>query len=163
MEMLFATADLSDAFEACCSSCETQLKQYGGWKIFCGRIRTIKCLNDNVLLRRMLETRSEGDVLVVDGSGSLSSALIGDMIAGMAAKNGWSVAVIFGAVRDSRVLASLDFGISALGSNPRKSAKMGTGSVDVVVAFGGATITPGHWVYVDEDGILVSDQKLVGI
>ena len=162
MEPPFTTADLSDALEGCCGSCETQFKQYGGRRIFSGRMRTVKCLNDNVVLRRTLETHSEGGVLVVDGSGSLNSALMGDVIAGIAVENGWSGAVIFGAVRDTRALATLDFGVKALGSSPRKSAKIGAGSVDVVVAFGGATFTPGHWIYVDDDGILVSAQKLVG-
>lgn len=157
----FSTADLYDAFGNRCHSCDTQFKQYGGRREFSGRIRTIKCLDDNVLLRRMLETRSDGEVLVVDGSGDLGSALIGDVIAGLGAKSGWSGAVVFGAIRDTRALASLDFGLKALGSNPKKSAKHGAGNVDVTLQFGGVIFLPGHWIYSDDDGILVSSEKLI--
>jgi regulator of ribonuclease activity A len=160
MEVQFSTADLFDAFEARCSSCETQFKQYGGRRMFSGRIRTVQCLNDNVLLRRTLETASDGEVLVVDGSGSLGSALIGDIIAGLGAKNGWSGVIIFGAIRDVQRISCIDFGVKALGSNPKKSTKTGTGHIDTAVSFGGVTFTPGHWIYSDEDGIIVSGDKL---
>lgn len=108
----------------------------------------------------MLETPSDGEVLVVDGSGDLGSALIGDMMAGLGAKNGWSGVVILGAVRDTSALAQMDFGVKALGSNPKRSAKNGTGRTDAPVSFGGVTFAPGHWIYSDDDGILVSSEKL---
>lgn len=160
MDTQFSTSDLYDAFENRCSSCSTQFKQYGGRRIFSGRIRTVATLNDNVLVRRMLETPSDGEVLVVDGSGDLGSALIGDMMAGLGAKNGWSGVVILGAVRDTSALAQMDFGVKALGSNPKRSAKNGTGRTDAPVSFGGVTFAPGHWIYSDDDGILVSSEKL---
>lgn len=160
MDAQFSTADLFDAFQDRCSSCETQFKQYGGRRMFSGQIRTIQCLNDNVLLRRRLETASDGEVLVVDGGGSFGSALIGDIIAGLGAKNGWSGVIIFGAIRDVDRISRIDFGVKALGSNPQKSAKVGTGRVNAVFSFGGVTFTPGNWVYSDEDGIIVSADKL---
>ena len=129
--------------------------------MFSGKIRTVKCVDDNVLLRRMLETRSEGEVLVVDASGYMGSALIGDTIAKLGLDNGWSGAVIFGAIRDTGVLSTLEFGVKALGSNPRKSKKHGAGSVDVAVSFGGATFVPGHWLCSDDGGILVSREALI--
>jgi regulator of ribonuclease activity A len=109
----------------------------------------------------MLETHSNGEVLVVDGSGHLGSALIGDMMASLGVKSGWSGVVILGAVRDVCALAQMDFGVKALGSNPKRSAKNGVGQVDIPISFGDATFTPGHWIYSDEDGILVSSEKLV--
>jgi regulator of ribonuclease activity A len=160
MEVRCSTADLFDAFEDRCSSCETQFKQYGGRRVFSGQIRTVQCLNDNALLRRALETASDGEALVVDGSGSLGSALIGDIIAGLGAKNGWSGVIIFGALRDVERISRIDFGVKALGSNPKKSTKAGTGRVDTAVSFGGVTFTPGDWIYSDEDGIIVSADKL---
>jgi regulator of ribonuclease activity A len=111
-------------------------------------------------LRRALETASDGEVLVVDGSGSLGSALIGDIIAGLGAKNGWSGVIIFGALRDVKRISRIDFGVKALGSNPKKSTKAGTGRVDTAVSFGGVTFTPGDWIYSDEDGVIVSADKL---
>ena len=160
MSQDFATADLCDIFENQVLSCQTQFRQFGGRHVFSGRIRTVESLADNVLLRRLLETHSDGDVAVVDGSGRLGCALMGDVLAGIGIKNGWSGVVIYGAVRDVNAMEKLDFGVKALGSNPRKSGKNGTGRMDVQVAFGGVTFTPGHWIYCDDDGILVSEKKL---
>lgn len=98
MTTAFLTADLFDAYPHC-ASCETQLQQYGGRKQFFGRIRTVRCIDDNVLIRRMLETTSDGEILIVDGGGYLGSALIGDVIAGIAADNGWAGVIIYGATR----------------------------------------------------------------
>ena len=161
MQTLFSTSDLYDAFGDSCQSCATQFRQYGRRTVFSGKIRTVRCIGDNVLLRRMLETTSKCEVLVVDGSGYLGAALMGSMLAELGLMNGWAGALIFGAVRDVNALLTLDFGIKALGSNPRKSEKHGAGYVDVVVSFGGATFTPGQWLYSDDDGVLVSTRPLI--
>ncbi|MEV5504497.1 ribonuclease E activity regulator RraA [Nonomuraea fuscirosea] len=107
-------------------------------------------------LRSALEQPGEGRVLVVDGGGSLHTALMGDVIAGLAVTNGWAGVIINGAVRDVAALRELDLGIKALGSNPRKSAKTGAGERDVPVIFGGATFHPGAELFSDDDGILVT-------
>lgn len=161
MNKSFSTADLYDSFGDRCSSCETQFEQFGGRPVFSGRIRTVKCLDDNILLRRALEMHSDGEVLVVDGSGYMGCALMGDVIGGLGEKNGWSGVVIYAAIRDVLAMARLDFGVKALGSNPKKSAKLGAGQVDVVLSFGGVAFTPGYWLYSDDDGILVSSEKLL--
>lgn len=155
------TADLYDLFESQCNSCEIQFSHYGRRRAFFGKISTVSCRDDNILLRRYMEQRSDGGVLVVDGGGSLASALIGDIIAEIGRKNGWAGIIIYGAVRDVRALASLDFGVVAVGSNPKKSTKNGTGVAGLPVLFGGATFVPGQWVYCDEDGILVAQNKLL--
>ena len=85
---------------------------------------------------------------------------MGDLIAAKGASNGWSGCVILGAVRDSAELARIDFGTKALGVNPARSGKTGSGRVDEAVSFGGVTFRPGHWIYCDEDGILVSAVEL---
>ncbi len=157
----FQTADLYDDFGDRCTSCDTQFRQYGNQTHFFGRIRTVKCYDDNVLLRQMLETPSKGDVIVVDGAAFSGSALVGDQIAGLALKNGWTGIVIFGVVRDSIALQSLDLGVKALGTNPKKSGKRGIGETDVPVTFGNATFRPGAWIYSDPDGILVSNENLL--
>ena len=154
------TADLYDAHGDVCQSCSTQFKQYGLRRVFSGPIRTVKCLNDNVLVRRALETPFAGGVLVVDGGNSLDSALLGDLMAELGRKNGWAGVVIFGAVRDVVTLGTIDFGVKALGSNPKKSGKIGTGASNVEFQSGGVTFTPGHWIYSDDDGILVTPKKL---
>lgn len=150
------TADLADEFGDEVRSCDLQLRQFGGRTAFRGTIRTVRCHHDNALVRSVLNSPGEGDVLVVDGGGSLHTALMGDLIAAAAVKNGWRGVVIHGPVRDVALLRTLDLGIKALGSNPRKSRKEGTGEVDVPVTFGGVTFVPGETVTSDDDGVVVS-------
>jgi regulator of ribonuclease activity A len=158
--MEFATADLIDDFEDELRSCETQFRQYGSYTAFAGPIETVRCFRDNALVKRLLNTAGEGRVLVVDGGGSLASALMGDLIAASAVERGWAGVVIYGAVRDVPALRTLELGVKALGSNPLRSAKAGAGEVGVPVTFGGVTFTPGDWLYSDEDGIVVAGRRL---
>jgi regulator of ribonuclease activity A len=159
--MDFATADLIDDFGDELHSCETQFRQYGARTAFAGPIATVRCHRDNGLVKRILGTPGEGRVLVVDGGGSLASALMGDMIAASAVRNGWAGVVINGAVRDVMALRTLDLGVKALGSNPRKSAKDGAGETGVPVSFGGVEFRPGDHLYSDEDGIVTASRPLL--
>ena len=154
------TADLIDRYGDSLQSCDLQFRQFGGRSRFAGRIRTVRCHQDNVLIRRALSEPGEGQVLVVDGGGSVHTSLVGDVVAGLAQGNGWAGLVINGAVRDVVALGELDIGVKALGSNPRKSAKAGAGEVDVPVSFGGVRFQPGGHLYSDEDGIVVADAPL---
>ena len=115
----------------------------------------MRCLEDNALLKSVLSTPGEAGVLVIDGAGSLHTALVGDLIAELAQSNGWAGLVIHGAVRDAAALRGIDLGIKALGTNPRKSGKTGAGERDVTVSFGGVTFEPGDIAYSDDDGIVV--------
>jgi regulator of ribonuclease activity A len=153
--MEFRTADLVDEHGEGLQSCDLQLRQFGGRRRFHGPIRTVACFEDNALVKQVLSEPGGGAVLVVDGAGSLHTALVGDLIAGLAQANGWAGLVVHGAVRDVEALGGLDLGIKALGSNPRKSAKLGAGEVDVPVRFGGTTFRPGEHLYSDEDGVVV--------
>jgi regulator of ribonuclease activity A len=156
----FATADLIDAYEAILSSCALQFRNLGGHARFAGPIRTLRVFQDNALVKSTLSTPGDGAVLVVDGGGSLKTALVGDIIAGLAVTNGWAGVVVNGAIRDSVAIAALPLGLKALGTNPAKSAKAGVGEADVPVSFGDTTFTPGHWLYSDEDGVLVAPHRL---
>lgn len=149
------TADLYDDLGEELQSLALPLRDLGGELAFAGPIRTVKCYEDNSLLKSVLSGHGEGAVLVVDGAGSLRRALMGDMIAALAVENGWSGVVLNGAVRDVAVLRTLPLGIKALGSNPRKSTKTGQGTVDVPVEFGGVAFHPGRRLVADEDGVLV--------
>ncbi|XVQ12687.1 ribonuclease E activity regulator RraA [Spirillospora sp. CA-255316] len=159
--MDFATADLIDDFGDELQSCETQFRGYGARAAFAGPIATVRCHRDNGLVKKLLNEAGEGRVLVVDGGGSLASALMGDLIAAAAVRNGWAGVVINGAVRDVAALRTLDLGIKALGSNPRKSAKDAAGEVDVPVTFGGVEFRPGDHLYGDEDGIVTAGRPLL--
>jgi regulator of ribonuclease activity A len=132
-----------------------QFRQYGGSDVFDGPVRTIRCFEDNGLVKSVLSTDGHGAVLVVDGGGSLHAALMGDLIATAAVAHGWSGVVLHGAVRDVAVLRTLSLGVKALGSNPRKSAKRGDGELDVEVQLGGITFHVGDHLYSDDDGIVV--------
>jgi len=149
------TADLVDDIGPDVRSCDLQLRQYGGRREFAGPISTVRCHQDNALLKTVLSEPGSGRVLVVDGGGSLHCALIGDVIAELARTNGWSGLVVHGAVRDAATLATLDIGIKALGTNPRKSAKTGAGERGCVVSFGGVEFVPGELAFSDDDGIVV--------
>jgi regulator of ribonuclease activity A len=149
------TADLVDEIGPDVRSCDLQFGQYGGRSQFAGPITTVKCFQDNALLKSLLSEPGNGGVLVIDGDGSLHTALVGDVIAGLGLGNGWAGLIINGAVRDAATLRTLDIGIKALGTNPRKSTKTGNGHRDVAVEFGGVVFAPGEIAYSDDDGIVV--------
>ena len=149
------TADLVNEIGPDVRSCDLQLRQFGGRSQFAGPITTVKCFEDNALLKSVLSEPGHGGVLVIDGAGSVHAALVGDVIAGLGVDNGWVGLIINGAVRDSATLRTLDIGIKALGTNPRKSTKTGQGLRDAAVEFGGVVFVPGHTAYSDDDGIVV--------
>ncbi|KAF8055826.1 4-hydroxy-4-methyl-2-oxoglutarate aldolase [Scenedesmus sp. PABB004] len=165
-----ATADLADVF---CpepvdevSQRKVQImepgvfKDLGGKLRFSGQVSTVKCFENNPLVRKAFEQPGNGRVLVVDGGGSRRCALLGDNIAAMAVQNGWSGAIINGCIRDSADIGRMALGVKALGTHPLKSSKRDAGLADVPVTVGGVTVCPGDWVYADGDGILVSKEPL---
>ncbi|RRO18122.1 RraA family protein [Saccharopolyspora rhizosphaerae] len=153
--MGLATADLADREGPEVRSCDVQFRNYGGVVAFEGRIRTVTCFQDNALLKKTLSEPGDGAVLVIDGSGSLHTALVGDVIAELGRSHGWSGIIVNGAIRDSAVIGGMEFGVKALGTNPRKSTKAGEGVLDEVVEFGGVKFVPGEYVYADSDGVVV--------
>lgn len=153
--MSIATADLYDERGDELDSLALPLLDLGGRRAFDGPIRTIRCHRDNALVKAVLATPGDGAVLVIDGGGSLESALVGDLIAASAVEHGWAGLIVHGAVRDRVALATLPLGIKALGSNPRKSAKRGAGELDVPLTIAGVLFSPGRHVWSDPDGILV--------
>ncbi len=154
----FSTADLVDELGDAVQSVSLQFQNIGGHARFSGPIRTVRCHRDNALLKAILSTPGDGAVLVVDGGGSLESALVGDLIAALGVEHGWAGIIVNGVIRDRVAIGELPIGVKALGSNPRKSSKTGAGEADVVVSFGGATFRPGATVWSDEDGILTDGE-----
>jgi regulator of ribonuclease activity A len=150
-----ATADLYDERGEELASLPLQLRTFGGRAAFAGPVRTVRCHEDNALVREVLSSPGDGAVLVIDGGGSLETALVGDVIAGLAVDHGWAGIVVHGAIRDGQAIDGLPIGVKALGTNPRKSAKTGAGELDVPVTFGGVTFSPGAMLWSDADGVLV--------
>jgi len=150
------TADLVDDIGPDVRSCDVQFRQFGGRTQFAGPISTVRCFQDNALLKSVLSEPGEGRVLVIDGGGSLHTALVGDVIAELARRSGWAGLIVNGAVRDAATLRDLDLGIKALGTNPRKSTNTGAGDRDVVLDIGGVAFAPGEFAFSDDDGIVVT-------
>jgi regulator of ribonuclease activity A len=159
--MHFSTADLCDHHEHRVQIAAPLFFDYGGVERFFGPISTVKVHEDNTLVRGVLEEPGQGRVLVVDGGGSLRCALVGDVLAALAWKNGWTGLIVYGCIRDSAAIAEIGIGVKALNTNPRKSVKKGAGDRDISVNFAEVNFIPGHYLYADEDGILVSQEALI--
>ena len=158
--MTFSTPDICDEFPADLQVLEPLFSEYGDSEQFSGEVVTIKCFEDNTLLKQTLGTDGSGKVMVVDGGGSLRRALLGDILAAMAADNGWQGVVINGCVRDVEILKTIRLGVRALNCHPVRSDKRNEGQLNVPVTFAGANIKPGQYLYADENGILVANSKL---
>lgn len=158
--MSFATADLWDLHGDRLQVVEPLFYDYGGRRSFHGPVRTLKCFEDNALVRQVLGQPGGGAVLVVDAGGSQRCAMLGDQLARLAVDNAWAGVLMYGLIRDSLAIGDMALGVKALGVIPVKSVKRGEGQIDISVRFAGVTFSPGHWLYADADGILVADHCL---
>ena len=158
--MTISTADLCDRFPDRVRVLTPMLRHFGGRTQFEGPIATIRCFEDNVLIREAAREPGAGRVMVIDGGGSLKSALVGDGIAEWARDAGWAGMIIHGCVRDIVALGKVDFGVYALGVNPITPGKQRIGHRDRPVTFGDVRFVPGEYVYCDEDGVVVADRRL---
>ena len=158
--MSFATADLYDEHGDNLQVALPLFNDYGGVLKFSGQISTLKCYEDNTLVRAALEESGNGKVLVVDGGESLRCALVGDMLAQLGMENGWAGIIVSGCIRDSVVISGIEIGVKAIATNPRKSVKKGAGDRDIPVNFAGVNFIPGQCIYADEDGIVVAENEL---
>ncbi|MCP5325701.1 MAG: ribonuclease E activity regulator RraA [Oceanospirillaceae bacterium] len=155
----YVTPDLCDAYPEV-EVLEPIFSNYGGRESFGGEIVTIKCFEDNSLVKENVDKPGKGKVMVVDGGGSTRNALLGDMLAEKAAKNGWEGIIVYGCIRDVDVIMETDLGVQALGTHPRKTDKKGIGEMNVTVKFAGVTIKPGMYAYADNNGIIISEKPL---
>jgi len=159
--MTIMTADLCDEFAADIQVAEPVFQIYGSRRGFGGQVVTLRVFEDNLLVRSALEEAGNGQVLVVDGGASRSCALLGGDIARLACGNGWSGVIINGCIRDRLEIDATDIGVRALDTCPRKSRKQGLGERDVDLCFAGIDITPGDYIFADEDGVVVSARDLL--
>ena len=155
----FATCDLCDAHKNDTDGAFRVLppvfKDYGQRLKFSGPVSTVKCFEDNTLVKAAVDSAGHGRVLVVDGGASLRRALVGGNLGKAAAKNGWAGVIVDGCVRDSAELAECDVGIRALGLMPLPTEKRNEGQTDVAVQIQGVWVRTGDWLYADEDGIVI--------
>lgn len=161
----FSTTDLCDDNEPLLASGALRVappvfRAWGREARFAGRAATVRCADDNSMVRKMLEAEGQGRVLVVDGGASMRCALFGGNLALLAEKNGWAGVIVDGCVRDSAEIDACAIGVRALAAHPRRSDRRGSGEREVTVEIRGVRIAPGDWCYVDADGLLVADSAL---
>ena len=173
MSPSFATCDLWDAHKNAAPEVfrvlPPVLRDFGARRVFCGPVVTVKCYEDNSLVKAAVESAGFeetpdgriGKVLVVDGAGSLRRALLGGNLGAAAARNGWAGVVIDGCVRDVTELAVLDVGIRALAAIPMATERKNQGLQDLAVQIQGVWVHPGDWLYADADGIVISATQLM--
>jgi regulator of ribonuclease activity A len=152
--MTLKTSDLCDACDEALP-CALPFRGWGQRRAFAGNIRTLRVHEDIALMRDMVGSPGQGQVLVIDGGGSVVRAIFGDVMAGVASRNGWAGLIINGAIRDGLEIDAMDIGVKALGTVPKRGQRTGAGEVDVPLSFGGVTFTPGCRVVADDDGVIV--------
>jgi regulator of ribonuclease activity A len=135
-------------------------RPFGGAARFSGAVSTVRCFEDNSLVKAALDSAGQGRVLVVDGGASLRRALVGGNLGAAAARNGWAGVLVNGCVRDVAELLPLPIGILALAPMPMPPRKQGQGERDVAVSIQGVWVRPGDWLYADEDGVVVHSGAL---
>lgn len=158
--MDISTPDLCDKYPGLVKIAEPVFRSYGGRGAFSGSIVTVKCFEDNSFVKELAGGDGAGKVLVVDGGGSLNKALLGNLIAASAARNGWAGVVVYGAIRDVEEIMRTDLGVLALGSIPLKTERKGAGETGIPVTFAGVTFNPGEYIYADGTGLIVSPEPL---
>jgi RraA family protein len=131
-------------------------RPFGGRKVIAGPAFTVKArAGDNLLLHRACDMAAPGDIIVGDGAGDLSIALMGELMIGHAAKRGVQGIVLDGAVRDVEALAAMDIGVWACGATPSGPYKDGPGEIGHPIACGGQVVMPGDLIVADADGVVV--------
>ena len=158
--MLDLLPDLFDEYTKQLTLAAPIFKDYGGKKIFYGEMVTVSCINDNSKVKELVAQNGAGKVMVVDGQASMIRALLGDMLAEQAVKNGWQGIVINGCIRDAGTIATLPIGVKALGCCPIKTEKLGKGEINSAISFADLTFNPGQYIYGDSNGLAISKALL---
>lgn len=156
---MLSTPDLCDAHEGI-RVLDPIFNNYGGVASFFGQIVTIKCHEDNSVVKQLVSKQGDGRVIVMDGGGSLRRAILGDMLAEQAANNGWAGLIINGCIRDVDEIGRTALGVKALNVHPMKTEKRGIGDLNIPVQMAGQVIHPNEWAYCDNNGVIVSAIEL---
>ena len=154
------TPDIADEYPEDVHAIELDFRNYGAVKAFSGEVVTVKCFEDNSVIKELVGTPGEGRVIVADGGGSKRRALLGDMLAAKAADNGWAGLIICGVIRDVDEIGNTELGVQALGTIPLKTEKLGHGQQGIPLQMGGVKVHPGDWAYADNNGVLIAGREL---
>jgi regulator of ribonuclease activity A len=159
--MTFTTSQLCDQYSDEVQTLDPILQDFGGRRTFTGRIVTLDTFEDDGLVRQILSTSGDGQVLVIDGGGSVRAALLDAELARMARENGWVGIVIHGGMRNAAEIANLDLGVRALNATPCPGHHRGRGAKDAPLHFGSVSFRDGYYLYADADGIVVAARDLL--
>lgn len=155
-----STPDLCDAFPELVKVVDPIFQNYGGNDTFSGEIVTVKCFEDNSKVKELVGTDGRNKVMVVDAGASMRRACLGDMLAEKAAINGWQGILMYGCIRDVEIITKTALGVKALGVHPQKTDKKDLGDINIPVTFAGVEFIPGHYLYADLNGVIVSPVAL---
>ncbi|WP_105902852.1 ribonuclease E activity regulator RraA [Vibrio gangliei] len=158
--MEYNTSALCDIYQDQVDVVEPMFSNFGGLTSFSGQLTTVKCFEDNGIIRSILQEDGTGRVLLIDGGGSLRRALIDAEIAAIAEENDWEGLVVYGCVREIDDLEEMEIGIQAIASIPVGATQNNIGEVDVPVNFGGVTFLPEDYLYADNTGVIISQEPL---
>lgn len=130
------------------------------WMRFAGPAFTVEVRpGDNLMIHAALALAKPGDVIVVDGKGDLSSALMGEIMSQQAVALGVAAVVVDGAVRDAQAIRELGLPMFAAGLNPNGPTKAVAGRLNHPISIGGVTVKPGDLVVGDGDGVTVIERE----
>ncbi len=159
--MEFNTSDICDQFTDTIDVLEPMFANFAGRRSFGGRVRTIKCFEQNGLIRDVLQQDGSDTVLVIDGGGSTRRALIDIELAELAVENNWAGIIVYGSVRHVDELEELDIGIQAIAAIPVGAENDTIGEESVPVNFAGVSFFDDDYIYADSTGIVLSAEELV--
>jgi RraA family protein len=148
-------ANVSDSMSRMTAAGPGLRPMHGGGTVLAGPAFTVKTRpGDNLMLHKALDLATPGDIIVCDGGGDLTNALIGEMMLAHAIKRRLGGIVINGAIRDAAALRAGTFPVFAAGVTHRGPYKDGPGEINVAVAIHGMVIEPGDLILGDDDGVV---------
>ena len=116
---------------------------------------------DNLMIHAAMSMAKPGDVLVIDGKGDQTAALMGTIMMTACQQLGIAGVVIDGAVRDALEIEEMKFPVFSVGTNPNGPTKFVPGRIGHPVTVGGVTVHPGDFVLGDADGVVVVERDKI--
>ncbi len=157
--MNFFTADLCDKYDDKVQVLGPNFHSYGGIDKFSGKVATCKLKDNNKELIKLLKTKGDGRVCVVDVNAKYV-AVVGDKLMAFAKENNWSGIIVNGYVRDIATTKNIDVGLIALGTCPKKAPIQNSGKSGIDLNFSGVKFVENDYLYADVDGIITAKQPL---
>lgn len=152
--------NIGDCMGRSCGASGLQAYHNDPQHVLCGPALTVKVRpGDNLMIHKAIEMAQPGDVLVIDGSGDLTQALIGGLMRTSALEKGIAGFVIDGAIRDINEWAEGGVALWARGNTLRGPSKEGPGEINVTIQCAGLVVAPGDLIVADADGVIAIPQQ----